>query len=224
MSDKTEIYKALVNFQSQNHNITLNKEVNVGKYKYRYADLSEIWEKIRPHLKENKLAVIQPIEGNVLKTILIHESGCKIESSIELSPNKDIQKFGGQITYLKRYAIAALLGLVVDSDEDGQNTGDYKPQANTKETKDNRVVTRIAQLKNIDEINKAIQNVSFELYESEILKQCTKILSNIAIDDSDTLQSWLTYIGIENRLEPLKTLLEEITEQQIQHEIDTQKQ
>lgn len=96
-------------------------------YNYRYATLDNIMAKVRPVLSDNGLAVVQMTTGTDsigLTTRLIHESGEWIEDTIFAPPDESqtrssIQSAGSTITYLRRYGIAALLGLADETDTDG---------------------------------------------------------------------------------------------------------
>lgn len=94
----------------------------------KYADLSSVWEAIREALTKNGLAVVQAIDlttgekpVQVLKTMLIHTSGEYITSQYLIQPAKnDPQGVGSAITYARRYALSALVGVVADEDDDGE--------------------------------------------------------------------------------------------------------
>lgn len=96
-----------------------------GEYKFSYAPLDTIMEKIRPTLKANGLAFLQCLNGEFLTTTLLHSSGEWMES--DPMPVKVVepgsQAMGSAITYARRYALTALLGLVTEDDDDG-NTAD----------------------------------------------------------------------------------------------------
>ena len=88
-------------------------------YKYTYANLPTIFDKINPLLKKHGLGFIQPLSRDTIKTIVFHiESGEQIESEIELKHGvklagmNDFQVIGSQITYLRRYSLSSLLGLI----------------------------------------------------------------------------------------------------------------
>lgn len=87
-----------------------------------YADLPSIMEAIKAPLSSNKLVISQHPTGEYeLTTILFHtESGEYLESTYKMEPaKKDPQGAGSLITYARRYAIGAILGLVIDEDDDG---------------------------------------------------------------------------------------------------------
>lgn len=89
-----------------------------------YADLASVWEACRSPLSENGLCVIQTMDIDLagkthLNTVLAHKSGQWIESVIVLNPTKqDAQGWGSVITYMRRYALAAIVG-VAQVDDDG---------------------------------------------------------------------------------------------------------
>ena len=96
--------------------------------KNKYADLGSIIKTAQPILKKYGLSLAQmptSDNGNVgLTTILMHESGEWIESTIYLPIGDEkgkslAQVAGSVITYLRRYAYAATLGMYADEDTDG---------------------------------------------------------------------------------------------------------
>ncbi|AZA91181.1 ERF superfamily [Chryseobacterium nakagawai] len=135
------LYKSLAAFQQE---VPVIHKDTQG-YGYSYADLPAIFEIINPLLKINGLGFTQPINGKEIKTIIFHtETGESIESTIEIPEGvqlkgmNDYQVLGSAITYLRRYALASILGLVTDKDTDGngvekkQNNAVQKPPVNQK--------------------------------------------------------------------------------------------
>lgn len=94
-------------------------------FKNRYSDLTSIWEACRGALSKCNLAVVQSPsmtpERNVrITTRILHKSGQWIQGELDLKPAQDTpQAIGSAITYGKRYALAAMLGVVSDEDDDG---------------------------------------------------------------------------------------------------------
>ena len=124
-----QIAAALVSALSKLRNPPRNRAVEVstrggGRYSFRYATLDKILDMARPVLAEEGLALFQPISTNekgamVLVTRLLHRSGEWMETSIPLpTPGGDPQAFGSAVTYLRRYAVTALLGIASDEDDD----------------------------------------------------------------------------------------------------------
>lgn len=117
--------KALIKFHTTVEKI--KKDAKNPFFKSKYASLSNILEAINEPLIESGLSFSQfPIGENGLVTILMHgESGEFIQSHYEMKPVKDDpQGRGSVITYQRRYALAAVLGLNIEEDDDG-NTATY---------------------------------------------------------------------------------------------------
>lgn len=119
--ENKNIYTALSAFQQECPVIHKGTE----GYGYSYADLSTILGIINPLLAKHGLGFTQPLDGKSVKTILFHiESGDTIESTIEIPQDVSLAKMnqfqvlGSAITYLRRYALASILGLVTDKDTD----------------------------------------------------------------------------------------------------------
>lgn len=94
-------------------------------FKSSYADLAAVWEACRVPLSKNGLAVAQWVDGEVLVTTLGHSSGQHIESRLLITAKKegDAQALGSALTYLRRYALAALVGVSAEGeDDDGEGT------------------------------------------------------------------------------------------------------
>lgn len=91
--------------------------------KNKYADLGAIWEAVRDTLGDNGLAVVQlpmPSEPGTLKlrTQLLHKSGEWLASELVMPIAKqDPQGYGSALTYARRYALAALLGVTQEDDD-----------------------------------------------------------------------------------------------------------
>lgn len=98
----------------------------------KYADLAACVEAAKPVNLANGLAVTQMpalVDGKpVLTSRLIHESGQWMEDDMPLFMGKqDAQSLGSALTYARRYAFVAILGLVADEDDDG-NAASAKPK------------------------------------------------------------------------------------------------
>lgn len=89
-------------------------------FKSRYADLGSVWEAIRGPLSKNGLSVVQTVDDTKLITTLMHSSGQWIDSSYPISA-KDAtpQAIGSAMTYARRYALAAIVG-VYQTDDDAE--------------------------------------------------------------------------------------------------------
>jgi len=109
-------------------------------FKSKYADLESVWDACRSLLAENGLAVMQfpglysELDKSMsLTTILTHISGEWISQEMSVPVTKaDAQGAGSAITYMRRYALAAVVG-VVQADDDGNAASSPKPVVKAKE-------------------------------------------------------------------------------------------
>jgi len=98
------------------------KVANNSFFKSNYADLESCIDASRAALVNNGLSVAQFVTSTTdhlsLNTILMHSSGEYIESTCRvLTVKKDPQGEGSAITYYRRYAYAAAIGLVTSDDD-----------------------------------------------------------------------------------------------------------
>jgi len=98
--------------------------------KNHYADLGSIIEAARPAMTANGLSFVQAPAitdaGITLETMILHASGEWLASSMTLPVDdkkglSSAQASGSVITYLRRYALAAMLGIYADKDDDGND-------------------------------------------------------------------------------------------------------
>ncbi len=93
-------------------------------FKSKYAPLDAIVDATRPVLLKHGLAISQTplyMEGSAgVETTILHSAGYSTTTTL-LLPLKDQspQGVGGAITYARRYALAAVLGLATEEDDDG---------------------------------------------------------------------------------------------------------
>lgn len=118
-----------------------NEFVNIAKtkegYGYKYVDYADILEMAKPILHKHGLVITQfPVgsAGNVgITSMLAHESGQYImQDFIMPIPNmkgmNDAQSAGAVITYARRYALSAIIGIAADADTDASSgPADHKP-------------------------------------------------------------------------------------------------
>ena len=130
------LIEALVKFHKTVPAINKTASAQYGKF----ADLETVLSTVTPHLIKNGLVVSQvfePSEGlePILVTKLLHISGAELVSRLPMVIGKGrnaLHDFGGSCTYLKRYALLAMLGLTADMDMDGDFADDQpaaKPTA-----------------------------------------------------------------------------------------------
>lgn len=130
-----ELATALAKFQGEVKNPANTAENPF--FKSKYAPLDEILNLVRPTLSKHGLSIVQiPVmsEGMVgVSTTLLHSSGEWIETlPILLKLDKQsAQGAGSAITYARRYALSAILGISSEDDDDGNVA---EKQVKTKKT------------------------------------------------------------------------------------------
>lgn len=140
----TQLAQALCLAQGQMRPAEMNKTNPF--LKNRYADLGSIIAAAREPLAANGLSFTQVLLGGdggdmTIETMLMHKSGEYIGSDVivQIPPAEKgrsaAQEAGAVITYFRRYALSALLGIYADEDSDGQETGNKKPSKPEQERK-----------------------------------------------------------------------------------------
>lgn len=104
-------------------------------FKSHYADLASVWAACRKALSDHGLSVVQDAvtleAGVAVVTRLLHASGQWIEFGPLVVPaqKNDAHGVGSAISYGKRYALSAALGIVGEEDDDGNEAAQPKPRA-----------------------------------------------------------------------------------------------
>lgn len=179
-----ELAAALSKVQGQ---LTFAKKDNANPFfKSKYADLASVWDSCRTLLSDNGLAVIQFPSGYTtnsiddknkehlmsLTTILTHSSGEWISQDMTVPVTKaDAQGAGSALTYMRRYALAAVVGVYQD-DDDGNAASKPKPEP-VKQRIDNTPLhpAQLGQITKLMESTEADANKILAYYKKESLEQ-----------------------------------------------------
>ena len=139
----TELLVALEAVQSELPTMPKSSQA----YGYKYADLDTITQAIKPILHKHGIAYIQSIGGTsqeqtTLTTRVFNTKGQYIEDTAVLpvitnSKNNAAQTLGMSITYMRRYALCAMLGITSDEDTDANADNAVKPTAQKQAGKSN---------------------------------------------------------------------------------------
>ena len=131
-SEVAELYSAFAKASAEP--VSVDKSGHAIHIKYKYAKIEDMISVWRPILAKHGLSIIQKLitfNGNVdyVYTRLQHSSGQWTESRFRVrwisDPNidkaKDLQNQGSAISYAKRYAYSAMVGISYDEDDDLQS-------------------------------------------------------------------------------------------------------
>ncbi|MFJ3386291.1 ERF family protein [Lysinibacillus sp. NPDC086135] len=135
----TALAKSWGELETPKHNANVKVSLKSGgSYSFDYTDLNGIFEAARKVFKENGISVLQnsyteSTERGPLacvETMFLHSSGEWVKSlPLKFPAATGMQDFGGQITYMKRYSLSAMLGIATEKDDDATgasgNTYDY---------------------------------------------------------------------------------------------------
>lgn len=131
--------KAQAEIQNPVKDRTARVKSDKADYTYQYADLANVLDAVRPVLAKHGIAILQApaVAADQLSvtTRLIHSSGEWIETVLTtgIDPQAKIQTLGSGITYLRRYALQAIVGVVAEEDDDGNGA-----QGNAAQTQQRR--------------------------------------------------------------------------------------
>jgi hypothetical protein len=137
-----ELATALAAAQAGMTGVKKNRTVTVktksgGSYEFDYATLDAIIEQVRAPLTLNGLWFTQTLESGDegkyrLVTTLVHKSGQWLASETPIvvgdGENRN-QAFGSGLTYMRRYALAAMLGVASEDDDDANEADGNTVQA-----------------------------------------------------------------------------------------------
>lgn len=113
-----------------------------GSYTFNYVDLADVLDSVRPALGSNGLSVMQGVgfcDGKPsLQTRLMHKGGQWVESEYPLKFDGDPQQRGSELTYARRYALCALLGIAAEDDDDGNVAAGNRAETAPRQSSDTR--------------------------------------------------------------------------------------
>lgn len=125
------LLESLAKAQAEFNTLPKDKE----GYGYKYTDLDTVISTVRPVLAKHNLGFLQSLTNvngrDGLTTRIFNTAGEWIEDTfllpaVTMAKTNAAQNVGAAITYMKRYALCAVLGISSDEDTDAR-----RPQQNT---------------------------------------------------------------------------------------------
>lgn len=191
-----KIAEALTRFQAEVPTVAKTKTAQVksdkGSYSYTYAGLADVTEAAMPLLSKHGLAFITTPGNGVLTGMLIHTSGQSITGSLPITGGTP-QAVGSSLTYMRRYLLGCMTGLVTDEDDDGQivQAAARKRKAEPEPSGPTRTMSRPRPAPSTDAIvptNDAPSNLRTEAQS----KRLWTMLTENNLTDRDHVLAWLT--------------------------------
>ena len=171
------IYECIIDFQSVMP--IIKKTESNPFFKSKYADLANIQSQIREPLAKSELGYVQITTENGLETILFNRLGETINFVYPVNLSGKAQEIGSSITYAKRYSLVALLGLIVDGDDDDGN-----------EANNQKIITKTV-------IKKSVESLYPEFWQAITDSETPSEFDNLASqlfkiqnDDENRKQLW----------------------------------
>ncbi len=188
----TKIAQALAKSWGELENPKHNASVSVktksgGQYTFDYTDLGGILDEAKRVYKENGISILQnastkEVNGNLMisvETMLLHSSGEWVKSEpLKMPSSTSMQDMGGQITYMKRYSLSALLGIATEKDDDANGASGNEYQMTKKKASD----------KQLNFVNKLLKEKVSEKYNEQQLYQLLKERIKVSTDMEDWSQ------------------------------------
>jgi hypothetical protein len=158
----SELSKAFVTALGEMSDIRKGREAKVptkagSSYTYKYADLADTIQSVRPTLAKHGLAVVQNVSTNnpdfvLISTTILHTSGEWMTfEPLALPAGRTAQETGSAISYGRRYHLLASLGLAAEDDDGASASARRAPQrkeqaprtANAPRTVEEKVIREI---------------------------------------------------------------------------------
>jgi len=193
-----KLVEALAKVQHKIQNPT--KNADNPYFRSKYADLPHVWDSCKKLLNENGLVVMQTMRNEndaiTVYTILAHTSGEWVRSALSVTPKQDkdgfitAQAIGSAITYARRYALSAIVGITPDDDDDGAvASGTVAQQAQKNAPK--------------VELNSNVSDQSNEHKKASPAQ--IKYLKTLALRKQVDIKALLQYLGVKSMEDVLFT-------------------
>lgn len=168
------------------------ESVNKDKqgYGYKYADLGSCLQAVKKPLRNNGLSISQlgtcdDTNKQMLVTLLMHESGQWLKSifsveSVELKQCNSLQNLGASLTYMRRYALSAIIGLTQE-DDDAQSL-----TKNSNKVKEDPIPSIAAEVRCL--ISEEKEQEAYALCESLAISEKHKLWSLLNLEEREILK------------------------------------
>jgi hypothetical protein len=224
MTEHKTLAGALIAAQQAFGGITKDKrvkvETKVGRsYSYTYADLGSVLEAVMPALHENGLTLLQCMDIKdgqpVIRTHLVFTGDTDMtQQFISYTPivwadKTDTQKYGGAITYCRRYALMAMLCLSAEDDDgatarmparatDVADTQQHYPAQERKRLTDDQFDEKVRQM--IANKDKQMRLELIEDAEDMIGRWCVLVNATESIPALEWIEANVNHKGIDSQL------------------------
>ena len=164
-----ELAKALATFQAAQTGLELDKKGNRSQYASVGSVMTKVKEAAQHGLSFSQLVDYEEGIGMHLKTYIMHVSGDEKVGRypIAVDDMTNNQKLGSAISYARRYALMAALGLAAgiqeidfDDDDDGQINGSLQDNSNTKPVDTSELEAKCRTFKSLVSLNAWVSEIN----------------------------------------------------------------
>ena len=115
-------------------NFVTDETASAGKRTYKYLNLATVLKTIKPIFAKHGIGFTQNVRFEtatdksligVVETVIFNEDEEKTVGAYPFVATADPQANGSAVTYARRYALYAVLGIFPDKDDDGAAMRDY---------------------------------------------------------------------------------------------------
>ena len=136
--ERAAMATALAKMQAEFKTIPHNKLVEVRKkgtgtlqYSYDYTTYDAMLDFVRPIMAKHQFSLTNSTEmrekGLTLTAVLMYANGESISSTLPVKVTGNAQDLGSELSYMKRYAAACVLGLAFEEEDDDANPQNRQP-------------------------------------------------------------------------------------------------
>lgn len=207
MSDLTNIAPALVAALAELTIVEKGRTAKIptkdGKsYSYDYADIGDVVKMTRPVLASHDLVALTPIHdhGNGLActVTILHSSGERLDfGPFPFDGARDAQATGSAVTYFRRYALVAALGMAAGDDDDGASAKTSQSASQRQERSQERpTAPRLSdsQRHEIEAAIGALDDTQTERLKAEWKQRKIRKLETLTADDLDAVHALIVEI------------------------------
>ena len=118
-ADSDQVISAFVQALNDMHDIQVDRGVEAGPMRYKYATLGAVLDEVKPKLAAKGLAMSQSPTSRGVLTTIFHESGQWLRfPPLNITPvGNTPQHHGSAISYARRYSILSICDLATEDDD-----------------------------------------------------------------------------------------------------------
>jgi len=153
VSDLTNLAPALVAALTDLTNVAKGHKANTGSYGYSFLNIADLVAETRPVLARHGLVALTPVHehGSELActVVLLHSSGERLDfGPFPFPQGRDAQSTGSWVTYIRRYALLAALGMGAEDDDGASAKAKERHQPRQEQPSEPPPGEPVAQVKN----------------------------------------------------------------------------